>query len=176
MTAALSKERLAARLGLVEEHVSLENRHDLEGVMGTFGANAHYDDEPWDLHYAGRDEVRAFYEGLLRALPDLQIDVRHTYASDAAIVLEVIIRGRHLGLWRGLPATGAQVEFPLCGIYTFDDEDRLAGEKIYYDRVTVLRQLGIFREPDSAMGRAATALTHPLTMAQIVGRMIFRRN
>jgi hypothetical protein len=46
------------------------------------------------------------------------------------------------------------VQFPLCGIYTFDDEDRLAGEKIYYDRATVLRQLGVFHEPDRS--RAAS--------------------
>jgi len=28
------------------------------------------DDEPLDEHYSGRDEVHAFYEGMLNALPD----------------------------------------------------------------------------------------------------------
>ena len=56
-----------ARLQLVEEHVRQENQHDLEGIMHTFGAAARYDDEPWRLHYAGRDEVRGFYQGLLQA-------------------------------------------------------------------------------------------------------------
>ena len=126
----IDDDRMAARLKLVDEHIALENRHDLEGIMGTFGASAHYDDEPWDLHYAGRDEVRAFYQGLLQALPGLHIDVKRRHASDRAIVMEVIIRGRHLGSWRGLPATGRQIDFPICGIFTFDDEDRLAGEKI----------------------------------------------
>jgi len=36
------------RLALVKEHVRLENRHDLDGIMGTFGASARYDEEPWD--------------------------------------------------------------------------------------------------------------------------------
>jgi hypothetical protein len=31
-------------------------------------------------------------------------------------------------------------EFPLCSIFTFDDGDRLARERIYYDRANVLRQ------------------------------------
>jgi steroid delta-isomerase-like uncharacterized protein len=144
--------------------------------METFGATAQYDDEPWGVHYSGRDEVRTFYEELLQALPGLQIEVRRKHASADAVVLEVVIRGRHLGSWRGLPATGAQIEFPLCGIYTFDDHDRLAGERIYYDRATLLRQLGVFHEPDSAMGRITTALTHPLTLAQIVTRRVRRRN
>ncbi len=168
--------RMAARLWLVEEHVGFENHHDLDGIMGTFGAGARYDDEPFGAHYSGRDEVRGFYQGLLQALPGLRIEVRHTHAGATAVVLEVVIRGRHLGPWRGLPATGAQVELPLCGIYTFDDDDRLAGERIYYDRATLLRQLGVFHEPDRAIGRIATALTHPLTMAQVVGRRIWRRD
>ena len=172
----MNTDRMAARLRLVDEHVRLENGHDLEGIMGTFGATARYDDEPWSVHYVGRNEVRTFYKELLQALPGLQIDVLRNHASASAVVLEVMIRGRHLGPWRGLPATGAQIEFPLCGIYTFDNDDRLAGERIYYDRATVLRQLGVFHEPDCAVGRITTLLTHPLTMAQVVGRKIWKRN
>jgi steroid delta-isomerase-like uncharacterized protein len=166
---------MAARLTLVEEHVRLENQHDLEGIMRTFGAAARYDDEPYDGHYIGRDGVRAYYEDLLRAMPDLAIDVQHRHTSDTAVVLEVIISGHHLGAWRGLPPTGRPVRFPLCGIYTFDEEDRLAGEKIYYDRATVLRQLGVFHEPEGALGRIATMLMHPLTIMRIVGRKISRQ-
>lgn len=175
MTRLHLDDRIAARLKLVDEHISFENQHDLDGIMGTFGATARYDDEPWDAHYTGRDEVHMFYRGLLQALPGLQIAVQRRHASDAAVVLEVVIRGRHLGPWRGLPATGRQIEFSLCGIFTFDDDDRLAGEKIYYDRATLLRQLGVFHEPDRAMGRITTVLAHPVTMAQIVGRKIWRQ-
>jgi len=170
--AGTNTDRMAARLKLVEEHVRHENDHNLEAIMGTFGATAHYDDEPWDAHYVGRDAVRAFYEGMLQALPGLRIDVLHAHASDTAVVLEVVIRGQHLGPWRGLPATGAQIELPLCGIFTFDDAERLAGERIYYDRATLLRQLGVFHEPDGALGRITTLLTHPLTMAQIAVRKV----
>ena len=77
---SMSPDRMAARLKVVDEHVRLENHHDLEGIMGTFGATAHYDDEPWGMHYIGRGEVRTFYEGLLQALPGLQIDVLRHHA------------------------------------------------------------------------------------------------
>jgi hypothetical protein len=85
-------------------------------------------------------------------------------------VLEVIIRGQHMGTWRGLPATVRQVALPLCGIFAFDAGDRLAGERIYYDRATLLNQLGIFHELESLRGRITTALMHPITMARIVAR------
>jgi steroid delta-isomerase-like uncharacterized protein len=159
--------RLKARLAIVEEHVKCENRHDLAGLMATFGTEARYDDEPWQDHRLGLEAVRSYYSELLASLPDLAIDIRHRHIASDSIVLEVTIRGTHLGVWRGgLPATGRRVEFPLCGIFTFDAQDNLAGERIYYDRGTVMRQLGLFHEPDGALGRLVTALSHPLTIAR----------
>jgi steroid delta-isomerase-like uncharacterized protein len=169
------KDRRSARTEIVERHIRLENDHDLEGVLRTFGDVARYDDEPWNEHYRGRDGVRLFYEQLVRALPDLQIEVQRWHTCDDAILVEVIIRGTHLGAWRGLPPTGRRVEFPLCGVYTFDSDDRLAGEKIYYDRGTVLRQLGVFHEPQSALGRITILATHPATIARVVARKLLRR-
>jgi steroid delta-isomerase-like uncharacterized protein len=173
--ALILDSRTLARLKLVEEHLRLENQHDLEGIMKTFGFAARYDDQAWDAHYIGREQVRAFYGELLRAMPDLYIDVQDRHAAENTVVLEVIIHGRHLGSWRGLAPTGRQIEFPLCAIFTFDENDRLAGEKIYYDRATVLRQLGVFHEPERLRGRVTTALAHPITMARIAGRKLLRR-
>jgi len=168
-------EKKSARIATVERHIRLENQHDLEGVVSTFGDTARYDDEPWDEHYDGRDGVRQFYKQLMTALPDLEIEVRQQHVANEAIVVEVIIRGRHLGGWKGLPATGRRVELPLCGIYTFDADDRLAGERIYYDRGTALRQLGVFHEPVSGVGRICTLATHPLTIAGAYGRRLFHK-
>jgi steroid delta-isomerase-like uncharacterized protein len=155
-----------ARIALVEEHVRCENSHDLEAVMATFGAKARYDDEPWEDHRLGRDGVRSYYTELLRAVPDLSIELRHRHVGTDSIVLEVTIRGTHLGPWRGLPATGRPLEFPLCAVYTFDADDRLSGERIYYDRGLVLGQLGLFHEPLQGFGRIVTALSHPVTIVR----------
>jgi steroid delta-isomerase-like uncharacterized protein len=166
---------LAARIAIVDRHIRLENEHDLEGVLATFGDHARYDDEPWGEHYEGRDGVRSFYRQLMSALPDLVIDVQRRHVTDDAILVEVMIRGTHLGAWRSLPPTGRRVEIPLCGVYTFDGDDRLAGEKIYYDRGTVLRQLGVFHEPQSLLGLISILVTHPVTIARALARKIVRR-
>jgi steroid delta-isomerase-like uncharacterized protein len=158
------------RIAIVDQHVSGENRHDLDAVMATFGDDAQYHDEPWGDHRVGRESVRAYYAELLRALPDLVIDVRRRHVAESAVVLEVEIRGTHRGAWRGLPATHREVKFALCGVFTFDEGHRLAGERIYYDRADVLRQLGVFREPTSRLGRVLTAVMHPITIARAVLR------
>jgi steroid delta-isomerase-like uncharacterized protein len=167
--------RTNARLRLVEEHLCLENLHDLDGILGTFGPDACYDDEPWDDHRIGRDQVRLYYKEMLAATADFRIDVRNRYVTEDAVILEVTISGTHTGTWRGLPATGKPVNFPLCGIFTFDSGDRIFGERIYYDRASVLRQLGVFREPTSIAGRLLTAINHPLTIAGAFGRRLIGR-
>jgi len=168
--ASTQSDRRSARTAIVEQHIRFENAHDLDGVLSTFGANAQYDDEPWEEHYRGQSAVRLFYEQLMGALPDLHIDVLRRHVADEAILVEVLIRGTHLGAWRGLPATGRQVHFPLCGVYTFDSQDRLMGERIYYDRGTVLRQLGVFHEPKTLLGQISILLTHPITLARALAR------
>jgi steroid delta-isomerase-like uncharacterized protein len=170
ITSPIPQGRTSARIALVEEHIRLENEHNLEAVLDTFGDTPHYDDEAWREHYDGRDGVRQFYEQLMQAMPDLQIDMQRRHVADDAILVEVLIRGTQLGSWRGLPPTGRRVEFPLCGVYTFDAHNRLAGERIYYDRSTVLRQLGVFHEPQSIMGKLSILATHPVTMARALLR------
>jgi hypothetical protein len=85
------------RLAIVKEHVQFENAHDLDGIMGTFGSEARYDDEPWSEHHLGRDQVRSYYETLLKVAPDLKIDVQKHHVTDEAVILEVVISGTQRG-------------------------------------------------------------------------------
>ena len=172
----IEAERIQARIVVVDEHIRCENRHDLDGLMATFGTDARYDDEPWGDHRTGRDGVRSYYTELMRALPDLTIEVKNQHVASEGVVVEVTIRGTHLGPWRGLPATGRLIEFSLCGVYSFDDNDRLAGERIYYDRGVVLGQLGLFHEPSRGLGRMVTAFSHPMTIARAYLRRSARKS
>src|SRR6201999_1301553 len=98
------------------------------------------------------------------------IEIVRRHVADETIILEVIIRGTHQGAWRGLPATGRHLEIPLCGVYTFCADDRLEGERIYYDRAMIFRQLGVFHEPQTALGDLSVLLTHPVTIAKALLR------
>jgi len=95
---------------------------------------------PSGEHHEGREAVHDYYEDLLTSLPDLHIDITHCLGADEGVALEVRISGTHLAPWRGLPPTGRRVSFPLCGMFTLDQEGKLAGGRIYYDRGRVLRR------------------------------------
>jgi len=163
------------RIAAVEEHVRHENRHDLDGVLSTFGDDAVCEDGPWGERHHGLGAVREYYASLFRATPDVHFAVKKRHVSAGAIVLEVLITGTHLGAWRGLPATGRHLEFPLCVVFTFDKNDRLLGERVYYDRATVLRQLGVLSEPTTLGGRLGMLLLHPATVVRAGIRAAFRR-
>jgi steroid delta-isomerase-like uncharacterized protein len=169
-------EVTAARLGVVEEHIGHENRHDLAGIMSTFGDNAHYADSPWGELHSGRAAVEQYYRDLLVALPDLEIHVQDRLVTADAVVLEVVITGTQSGVWRGLPATGRAVRVPLCAIYRFAANGKLASESIYYDRAGVLAQIGLYHEPIGVFGRLITGLMHPLTLIRAYLRRLFHRS
>lgn len=102
--------QIETRIALVNEHIRCENEHDLDAVLATFGIEGRYDDEPWDDHRVGLDGVRSYYTELISALPDLSIEVIQRHVAEKSIIVEVIIRGTHLGAWRGLPATGRKID------------------------------------------------------------------
>ena len=164
------------RLQRIDEHIELENRHDLNGIMGTFASSAYFDDEPWHEHSVGLEGVRAWYSALLSACPDLHLELHRKHAAGRTVVAECTVRGTHLGDWHGLPPTGNHVEFPCCAVYEFaENSDALVGERLYYDRATVLHQLGVLHNPESGLGRTVSALTHPITMAKVASRRFFGR-
>ena len=64
---ALSEKERQARIASALEHIRLENGHDLDRVMDTFGR------EPFlvvnSQRYGGREQVQALYAGVFGAFP-----------------------------------------------------------------------------------------------------------
>jgi predicted ester cyclase len=63
------------------------------------------------------------------AFPDFHYDFTHLHHSDDVIVVEGSFRDTHEGRWRGLPATGRRVDFPMLIVFPFEG-DRMMGERI----------------------------------------------
>ena len=138
-------EQLQARVKLLNEHLEAENSHDIEAILNTYGPdptvviNGHV--------FSGIESIRKFHErlgfGQNGSFSDLRVDERHRYINDDAIVIEQMLSGRHTGTWQGIAATGHRFEIPVCTIYSFDEGNRLAGERVYFDSAALLKQLGV---------------------------------
>ena len=136
-----------ARERVLAEHLRAENDHDLDGIMATFTPDA-----TLVLNgqtFEGTDIIRRAHAALgfgdHGGFSDLHIAEVARHAAHGAIVLEERLSGRHTGTWEGLTATGRTFEVPLCTVYQFAADGRLAAEHVYFDSALLLRQLGVGR-------------------------------
>jgi steroid delta-isomerase-like uncharacterized protein len=157
----------------VREHMESENRLDFDATMNTFH-HPRYELIATGEVYDGEAEVDAYFRESRAALPDQRNELIALHHADDAVIAEFWLRGTHLGPLRGLPPTGRAFECRMTAFFLFE-EDRLLGERVYFDQATIMRQLGVAHDPSSAAGRVTTVLGHPLTMGRALGRRLLGR-
>ena len=104
----LSDSQRAARIKAVQDHFRIENTHDLDAVMETFGNTCSFLANN-ELH-EGREAVCAFYGEFFRGFPDLRFDITGLHIGDEAIPVEIVLSGTHLGPWFGIAPTGRRLD------------------------------------------------------------------
>jgi steroid delta-isomerase-like uncharacterized protein len=155
---------------IVREHMDSENRHEYDATIATFDHPRYELIGTGDV-YDGAEEVARYFDETRTAFPDQRNEVIAIHHADHAVIVEALLRGTHLGPFRGLPPTGRSFEMRFAALFVFEG-DRLICERVYFDTNTVLRQLGIAHDPLSLTGRVATVLNHPLTVGQAFLRQL----
>lgn len=163
----------ASREQVVHEHVASENRHDFGETVRTF-CRPRYEIVPSGESHDGAEAVRRLLEETHSAFPDMKIEHRRVHHADEAVVVEATFHGTHRGAYRGLPPTLRRVEYAMCNVFVFEG-DGLVCERLYFDRLLLLTQLGIATEPLSWRGRAQMVLNHPWTISRSFLRHLVRR-
>jgi steroid delta-isomerase-like uncharacterized protein len=150
-----------------------ENRHEFDATMATFH-HPRYELMATGQIYDGAEEVDAYFDETRTAFPDQRNELLALHHADDAVLVEAVVRGTHLGRLGSLPPTGREYELPILSIFIFDG-DGLIGERVYFDANTILRQLGIARDPLSITGRLGTVIGHPLTIGRGLVRQVIGR-
>lgn len=130
------------RVQKVRAHFEEENKHDLDGIVATF-----HGDPSFTLNgmvFPGREGVRAVYADILGGFPDLVFELTAVFPSAKEVIVECVLRGKHSAPWQGNAPTNRSIEVPVCCVLPFDDDNRLLGERVYFDRALLLQQLGLF--------------------------------
>lgn len=127
------------RNSVVFQHVDAENRHDVDASIATFHS-PRYQVFPMGIIHDGKQAVGELLSGMFKGFPDFTVDIVKTHLSDDAVILEVRMKGTHLGDWAGLKSTGRLMDIPVACIFEFEDE-RLVCEKVYFDMTTLMNQL-----------------------------------
>lgn len=144
MSAAANQLQRDQRTKLVEDHFNAENRHDMDGVIETFGNNSAFYLNGMKLE--GHENIRACYEsfgfGNNGYFSEINVEPKTWYGGDESITVELTFSGVHTKEWEGIPATNKKFEVPACAIYSFDNDGKLESERVYFDISSILKQLG----------------------------------
>ena len=109
--------------------------------------------------------MRRYFAQTRAAFPDQRNELIALRHIDDGVVVEFDLLGTHLGPLRALPPTGRNFRCRMTSFFIFDGE-RSACERVYFDRATILRQLGLAHDPASVAGRVSMLISHPLTLAR----------
>ena len=146
----LTDELRATREKIVLDHFRDEVAQRWDDVLSTF-PHPRYELVPTGVVHDGDAEVRQYYHDTRVAFPDQRhqmIALRH---SDDAVICEFYLLGTHRGPLGAIPPTGNAFKVRMTAFFVFDG-DTLVCERIYFDTLTMLRQLlgGLdFKKPGS---------------------------
>jgi steroid delta-isomerase-like uncharacterized protein len=127
------------RESTVKKHVEAENSHDTNATIDTFHA-PRYEVMPMGMIHDGGQAVHELLSGLFIGFPDFRVEIIKSHHSEDAVILEIKIKGTHLGEWAGLKSTGRRIDVPAACVFEFD-KDQLVCEKVYFDMATLVNQL-----------------------------------
>jgi steroid delta-isomerase-like uncharacterized protein len=163
----------AQREAIVREHMESENAYDFDTTIATFG-HPRYELVATGDVYDGEEAVRGYFAESRRAFPDQRNELIALHHADDAVIVEFDVLGTHLGPLRALPPTGRAFRCRSCAHFVFEG-DQLVCERVYFDQLTVMRQLGLAHESRSVAGRLTTLVSHPLTIGRALARRAVRK-
>ena len=130
----------AARLTAVRNLLEAQGRHDLPAILASFGSQPTLEFAGGPRHI-GAERVGQIYGDLLRAFPDLTIEVLAEHVADRSIVVEMVLQGTHRQQWLGMAPRGRPLSLPVCNVFLFDKRDQISALRIYLDRNLAIVQL-----------------------------------
>jgi steroid delta-isomerase-like uncharacterized protein len=163
----------ARREAVVREHMESENVHDFDTTIATFG-HPRYELVATGDVYDGEEAVRGYFAETRRAFPDQRNELVALHHADDAVIVEFDVLGTHLGPLRALPPTGRAFRCRMSAHFVFD-ADQLVCERVYFDQLSIMRQLGLAHDMTSLAGRATMLVSHPLTIGRALARRVARR-
>jgi len=135
-----TEDVLRARQKLVLDHFHDEVTQDWDDVLATF-PHPHYELIASMTVHDGDSEVRNYYNDTRVAFPDQDHEIIAFRHSADAVIVEFWLKGTHLGYFGKVPPTGAKHRTRMTAYFIFDENEKLVTERVYFDQLTVLKQL-----------------------------------
>ena len=120
----------------------LINAGDLEGFSQRL-SDDFVEREPVPGFAPTKAGVTEYFQMLLAAFPDMQMDAQDVIASGDKAVARGLVTGTHEGPFLGMPATGKRIQMQLIDIIRFDDDGLALEHWGVADQFSLMQQLGV---------------------------------
>lgn len=130
----------AAREKIVLDHFADEVAQQWDDVLSTF-PHPRYEIVATETVHDGDAEVRGYYHDTRVAFPDQRHEMIALRHADDAVVVEFFLLGTHLGPLGPVPPSGSAFKVRMTAYFVFDADETLVCERIYFDQMTLIRQL-----------------------------------
>jgi steroid delta-isomerase-like uncharacterized protein len=119
----------------------------------------------------GRDEVRDFFAGLMKAVPDLEVIIDRTVREKDTVAVQWRMQGTFSGgpLFNGVQATGGPLRLRGCDLIDVKD-GLIVKNSAFQDGMELARGLGMMPAQDSPAERAMIAAFNGATKLRAVVR------
>jgi steroid delta-isomerase-like uncharacterized protein len=128
-----SKALRALREALVLEHLESENEREFDTAVGTFD-HPRCEIVATGQVFDGPAEVAGYYARFRDAFPDQRSTLVELHHADDAVIVELELRGTHLGSLHGEEPSGRAYRVRTTAFFVFDDA-RLVGKRVYGGQV-----------------------------------------
>jgi steroid delta-isomerase-like uncharacterized protein len=132
---------MADAAALALEMLEKVNTRDLEGFRELLHPDYTYRGAD-GVEHQGPDVGVGVVETFTTAFPDLKLILVHQHTDGDVSVIEFNARGTHQAELEGIPATGKSIDVKVIDVITVRD-GKVAGEREYYDQLTMMQQLGV---------------------------------
>jgi steroid delta-isomerase-like uncharacterized protein len=127
------------------------NRRDFQAMTRRYAGIISWTDHAQGRTFRTPQEFRDdFLEGWVASSRDIRITGPRYIDAGQTSVCTFTVVGTHDGPLGPLPATGKEFTLPLCEMWHFDADGQVVGGDLYYDRLSLLAQLGLMPQPSSA--------------------------
>jgi predicted ester cyclase len=134
------------------ENIAAFNAHDERRIRATYADNA-VGEAPGAARLEGADAIVEYVMVWLRAFPDARLQVVHELVVGDSVVQEITMSGTHTGPLTtpegDIPPTNRKTTGRGMGIQRIEN-GKIVEERLYFDQLEILTQLGLVPEPATA--------------------------
>jgi len=124
------------------------NSHDAAGFDRYYAEDVVYYGNDGEIR--GRENVKAYLQGFMTALPDIKLTVEDIFGEGDRVFSRTRLQGTNTGELNGMPPTGKRIDVRWIMNAARVQEGLIVEEWEIVDQLEIMRQLGVIDAPAAA--------------------------